>query len=56
MVKTTQNIPLARLGQLHIPALDKERVLCTRNFRMLTAAWIVAPWDMIPPQPRKRAG
>jgi hypothetical protein len=50
-------VPLAKLGQFHVPALDAARVQKSRDYRMLTSSWIVAPWELNPePQPRKRAG
>ena len=53
-VDVAKNIPLAKLGQLYITALEAERVSNTRNYRMLTAAWIVAPWELRKPS-HKRA-
>jgi len=47
---------LARLGQLHITALEAARVRASRDFRMQTGSWIVAPWENHPTTPHKRAG
>jgi hypothetical protein len=48
---------LVKLGQLRISAFDAERVSKSRDYRMATSAWIVAPWELRPePAPHKRAG
>lgn len=46
---------LAKLGQLRISSLDAQRVRNSRDYRMLTSSWIVAPWELPTPAPRKRA-
>ncbi len=47
---------LARLGQLHITALEAARVQRSRDYRMVTARWILAPWEIEPTHPTKQAG
>ncbi len=56
-MKASQSKVLVALGQLRITTLDAERVSRSRDYRMATSSWIVAPWEHRPePAPRKRAG
>jgi len=59
-VSATQTVEkgnvLAKLGQFRVTALDAARVRSSRDYRMLTASWIVAPWEHRPTTPQKRAG
>ena len=58
-MKSKESNVLVALGQLRITTLDAERVSRSRDYRMATSSWIVAPWEhqqRPTPAPRKRAG
>lgn len=56
MLETVNVNVLAKLGQLRITSLEAARVQKSREYRTLTAALIMAPWDAHPMPPQKRVG
>jgi hypothetical protein len=55
-LKSNSENVLARLGDLRITPFEADRVRRSRDYRMHTAAWILAPWEIRPSAPSKRAG